>query len=352
MQTSILIVGQGLAGSVLALEAIDRGIAVKVIDLGYTKGSSYVAAGLVNPITGRQHKLTWQAERLFSTLKPFYRQWERKLKASFFYELPLYFPITSVGEWNSWSEVALSEAYRPFVQPPSDPHYTSLIGQQLKQVTLNQTGYLDTRSFLAAVRAWLVERQLLVEATVDHQAIASQGDRVIYQNEAYDYLVFCEGARATKNPLFDHLDMRPAKGHILEGTIEEGSFQHIINRNGWLLPLSDKKILYGSTYEHTKTDLNVDAEQEQLLLERIGRLLLVDFNHEHTRVGIRPATADRKAFLGRHPVHHRLALFNGLGSKGVSQAPFLARQLLDHLIDQAPLLAEIDIQRKGAQKKR
>jgi glycine/D-amino acid oxidase-like deaminating enzyme len=68
-----IIVGQGLAGSCLALELIEEGKRVIVFSEPKGKTASRVAAGLINPITGRKMKLTWKAKELFSFLENFYR---------------------------------------------------------------------------------------------------------------------------------------------------------------------------------------------------------------------------------------------------------------------------------------
>ena len=47
----ILILGQGLAGTSLAINAISEGKTVMVIDNGHQSAASMVAAGLVTPVT-------------------------------------------------------------------------------------------------------------------------------------------------------------------------------------------------------------------------------------------------------------------------------------------------------------
>jgi len=46
-----LIVGQGLAGSLMAWELMQRGKTVLIVDNGL-ENASRVAAGLINPVTG------------------------------------------------------------------------------------------------------------------------------------------------------------------------------------------------------------------------------------------------------------------------------------------------------------
>ena len=61
MQYDFLIVGQGIAGTTLAMELIAQGASVLVIDAYNKSSSSQVAAGLFNPIAFRRVALGWNA---------------------------------------------------------------------------------------------------------------------------------------------------------------------------------------------------------------------------------------------------------------------------------------------------
>ncbi|MFZ9412615.1 MAG: FAD-dependent oxidoreductase, partial [Opitutales bacterium] len=64
-----MIVGQGLAGSLLAQELRRRGRKVHVVDDGWKSASSQVAAGLMTPLTGRRFTLTKDYPELFAAAK-------------------------------------------------------------------------------------------------------------------------------------------------------------------------------------------------------------------------------------------------------------------------------------------
>ena len=61
--------------------------------------------------------------------------------------------------------------------------------------------------------------------------------------------------------------------------------------------------------------------------------------------GIRPATLERRPFVGLHPLHPNIGILNGMGTKGCSLAPFFANQLVDHLLHNKPITPEADIKR-------
>ncbi|HEX6222999.1 MAG TPA: FAD-dependent oxidoreductase, partial [Chryseolinea sp.] len=75
-QIDFIIVGQGLAGSALALQLLKRGKKILVIDRVVPNTASRVAVGLFNPITGRHMIKTWMADKIFPYLHHFYRDAE------------------------------------------------------------------------------------------------------------------------------------------------------------------------------------------------------------------------------------------------------------------------------------
>jgi 2-polyprenyl-6-methoxyphenol hydroxylase-like FAD-dependent oxidoreductase len=62
----VLIVGQGLAGTLLSWWLHKAGIPFKVIDQQDPNSASARAAGLINPVTGRRLVTTWMIDELMS----------------------------------------------------------------------------------------------------------------------------------------------------------------------------------------------------------------------------------------------------------------------------------------------
>ena len=62
-------------------------------------------------------------------------------------------------------------------------------------------------------------------------------------------------------------------------------------------------------------------------------------------MGIRPATKDRRPFVGFHPEYQKVVIFNGLGAKGVTLAPYFSGQLADALVHGTDIDHEVNIGR-------
>ena len=85
-----LIIGQGIAGSCLAWELKRRGADFTIADRPIAETASRVAAGLVNPLTGRAFRPGWRQEECFSALSSFYPETERELGGSWWQKTPIF----------------------------------------------------------------------------------------------------------------------------------------------------------------------------------------------------------------------------------------------------------------------
>ena len=65
---------------------------------------------------------------------------------------------------------------------------------------------------------------------------------------------------------------------------------------------------------------------------------------EHV-AGIRPTVKDRRPLVGRHPEYSNIYVLNGLGTRGVMIAPYVAQELYNYIQHDIPLDPEIDIKR-------
>jgi glycine/D-amino acid oxidase-like deaminating enzyme len=63
------------------------------------------------------------------------------------------------------------------------------------------------------------------------------------------------------------------------------------------------------------------------------------------KAAIRPATLERRPFLGFHPRYPAIGILNGMGTKGTSLAPFFANQLAQNIVYNFPVSPEADVHR-------
>ena len=78
-----LIIGLGLAGSLLAWELLQRGCTIMVVDNGL-ENASQVAAGLINPVTGMRLVKSADLEHLLPSAKRCYEQLSQFFSQDFY----------------------------------------------------------------------------------------------------------------------------------------------------------------------------------------------------------------------------------------------------------------------------
>lgn len=343
-RTSIdyIIVGQGLAGSCLALQLLRANKRVVVIDQFEAHSATQIAAGLFNPITGRVMTKTWKADVLFPYLHAFYREAEKTTGARFFHPMPLYRPFLSVEEQNEWmgkSSHPGFEDYLGTIQTDGTQH--TLIKNPFGGLTLKQTGWLDTVAFSKAVRAHIQRHGVWVEASFIEEELEFDDNQVHYRDFSARRIIFCQGMNARLGKLFSWLPIRPLKGETL--TIEtDADVSTVYNRGVFIVPETWK---VGATYQPNDVTPAVTEAARNELRQKLNELVLFPYRIATQTWGIRPTTPDRRPILGPHPEHPQAVIFNGLGTKGVSLAPYFSGVLAAWLENNAPINKEVDIER-------
>ena len=113
-----------------------------------------------------------------------------------------------------------------------------------------------------------------------------------------------------------------------------------------LAPLSTPGLWWiGSNYAWEFDSPNPTPAFKEKTEALLKEWLKVPFKIVDHLAGIRPATLERRPFVGLHPIHPNIGILNGMGTKGCSLAPYFAKQLVEQLLYNKPVLPEADISR-------
>lgn len=338
-----LIVGQGLAGSCLAWQLMQRGKRVLVLDVPSNNRSSRIAAGLFNPITGKLMTRTWLAEPIFQFLFDFYPQVEHTLKQRFFHPTPLYRPFLSVQEQNEWMGCSAQPENQKFID---HIHTKSAYGDQAHDafggLVIKQCGYVDTPVFLDAMLLFLWQQNSFAEEWFDEAQVQYSAKEIAYKQWKASAIIFCTGT--SKFNVWKALPIKPLKGETLTIKIKEKP-RLIYNRGVYVVPGQENLYKVGATYEAKNLSESVTDAARLELEMRTGELLKLPFEVVNQDWGIRPTSPDRRPMLGHHPDSKNVIIFNGLGTKGVSLAPFFSAQLTNWLTNATEIMPTVNINR-------
>lgn len=344
--TQICIIGGGLAGTTLAWELHLKSIGFQLIDLSKPK-ATLKAAGIFNPVVFKRLTKSYMIDECLPVAKEFYQKIEKITNEVFFFEKPLFKTINNIGGQNQWEARIGDSNFADYLKPISSEKFEHLKNYQAWG-EVKQAGFVDTKTYLNA-------SQLFFEKEGRFQQIEKLSnylmgtDGWIVKNNGLEIntqkIVFCEGAYATENPLWNFLPFRATKGETLTIKTEAQIPDAIFKKDFFLLPIGNKQYKVGATYQWDNLDWEPSDEGKLTLIEKLEEILDCPYQIiEHT-AGIRPNTNDRKPFLGEHPINKQMFVFNGLGSKGVVLAPYFAKKVCNQVLNNVDPNKEFSILR-------
>ena len=344
IKADFIIVGQGLAGSVLSLQLIDKGYKVVIID-DASSSCSRVAAGIWNPVVFKRLTKSWMADEVLPYMLEFYQAQEKKLGTKFITERSIIKLFTELQEANLWRKKAEEE----MASYLDKEIFTGSLAEHFKVSEIGyakvlRAGNLDLPVFINAVREFLQKNEMYLSEKFDHSSFSPSALKS--KNIETENVIFCEGYLIRNNPFFNYVPMKPAKGEVLTMQFQNLNLnKDILNKNGFIMPLEDDKFKVGATYNWTDLSEWPTAQGKSELLDKLDKMTNakgVVVNHE---AGVRPSVIDRRPLLGAHPTWKNIYVFNGMGTKGVMLAPFFANHLIEHIIDGKNLNKEVSLAR-------
>jgi glycine/D-amino acid oxidase-like deaminating enzyme len=332
MEVDFIIVGHGIAGINIAHQLEQHKQSYVLFNEDSALTSSKIAAGLYNPVTGRKMKHTWMAQELFPFLQHTYQELENTLNIKCLHEQSIYRPFKNIEEQNEWLSNKVSEDI--FIKEIyTSTQFPETIHDDFGGIMLQNSGFLDLKSLIESHKSYLIEKQLYFEEQFNTEEVIHHPKKIIYRNISAKKLIFCDGPLA-KNNFFNWVPTAAVKGEILHIIPDKPLASGIIFNRGVFMVKNPAHAYYrvGSTYHWKDLDWQTTEEAKDQLIERLKALLKVDFTIVGQEAGIRPASKDRRPLIGQHPEKINIFLFNGLGTKGVSLAPYFSKNLIEHII--------------------
>jgi glycine/D-amino acid oxidase-like deaminating enzyme len=351
MQVEFIIVGQGISGTFLSYYLHKEKRSFLVIDNNDNNSPSRIAAGIINPVTGRRMVTVWMADEILPFAWNAYREIEHDLNITAISQKNIidFFPnpfmrenfLKRSGEGNEYiNSIKDEEQYRQYF------NYDFGCGE-IKPVYV---AHLET--LLPAWRNKLKQENILLEETLEAKELEIDGHSVRWSDRdgrtiIADKIIFCDGPGSFENPYFKQLPFAPNKGEALIVKIPALVATNIYKKTVLLVPLQQDNNLFwaGSNYIWDSDNAHPTAEFRNNTEAALKEWLKIPFTIIEHRSGIRPATLERRPFAGMHPYYPNIGILNGMGTKGCSLAPFFARQFARNLLFNEPITPEADVSR-------
>jgi len=334
----VIIIGQGLAGTVLSETLARRGLRVMVFDAPLDGRASWVATGIANPIVLRRTVLSWRASEMLAVAGAFYRELELRYDTTFWHPLPLVELFPTAQEAGIWHLRMKDPELARFLGrgPLKEPALAGL-PQPYGYGVVQRSAWLDVKALLRAHRERWLASGTLEERLVHKADLFHRPDGVEVLGRSAPLIISCKGP-------FDNVPgLAQVRGEGLTVRIPGFPSRVMVHRGVFILPLGDDTFRVGATFAWDDVWSGPTEEGQRSLLDRLERLVPGPIDLLEHWSGVRPAAKDRRPILGRTSPHE--AVLNGLGSRGVLLSPWCAQHLAEHLLDQLPMDAEVDIAR-------
>ena len=344
MVVDYLIIGQGISGTWLSYYLQKANKSFIVIDNDQPNSASRVAAGIINPVTGRRIVKTWMIDELLSFLIPAYKELgnELNIKAIEKKSLVDFHPTPQM-------KIAFDERVKEnadlLFHPNDQWQYQNIFNYDLGFGVVDPCYVINLKEILPAWRKKLLSNTQLLEEGFEISELKQSGAEITYKNIKAEKIIFCDGIHSSQNPFFKNLPFALNKGEAILIESPRIPSSHIFKKGMMLTSIQKDLFWLGSNYLWEFPD---DQPTEQFRKQTeflLKTWLKVPFKIVDHIASVRPANIERRPFVGLHPTYKNIGLLNGMGTKGCSLAPFFAKQLTNHLINGDQILPEADISR-------
>ena len=338
-----LIVGQGLAGSLLSYKLLSGGASIMVFDSKHHQSATRVAAGIINPITGHRWNLTQDFFKHLSTARTLYTEIESSLNCKLFSAIPQSRLIKNKGQAEFFQKRLNQPDYQALLELSCEPCF---VDAGFASAAVAQSYRVDSRALIEKTANYLNSQHSLCHEKFDYTELKVFEGGIRYKKYRAKKIIFCEGFQALSNPWLQHLPFKLAKGSVLELKISgkagiDMDEQKLLNWGHWLILDKGGSARLGSTYDWNDTsDVRAQENQEKLLasLQKYTNIKAHISAHE---TGVRPTTKQRKPFVGSLSNLEHAYCLNGLGSKGCLIAPHYVALLEQHIKEGSPMPDEV-----------
>jgi glycine oxidase len=344
MKVDYIIVGLGLAGLAFTEELIQAKKTFIVFE-DASQTSSLVAGGVYNPVVLRKFTAVWKAAEQLDLAIPFYERLEQKLQTKFDEKFVIKRAFKSIEEQNNWFSASDNPVLKRFLNATIENKKVAGVVGDFGFGSVNETGRIDTLKLVKAYRNFLIDEKCIRFEKFEHAKLKVSAEKITYKEIECKQVVFCEGFGMKANPFFNDLPLAEAKGELITIHAPELNIDFLLKSALFLIPLGKNNYKVGATFNHIDKTAAPTESGKLELVEKLKKVIDVPYEIIDQTAGIRPTTNDRRPFIGIHKEHARLAVLNGLGTRGVMLAPTMARNLFNYIEKGTPLDLEIDIKR-------
>ncbi|MBN8786244.1 MAG: FAD-binding oxidoreductase [Terrimonas sp.] len=326
MQTEYLVIGGGIAGTLISYELMKHNRSVVVIDNTSAVKASTVAGAILNPVNIKQWSIAKDYRQYIAEALNSYSALQYLLNVPVITEIPII-----AFDAPATREDILVQPFLHNITEENAVLINNAFTTPLTTKIIASVSQIYAESLLNAWQKFLHTQNAFLNERFEAEKLSITNGMVVYKDIRAAKIIFCEGAAAIQNPWFNNLPFTKNRGDALLVSVPGLPEKFIYHYGIRLIPTGNRLFWCGTNYTWNYTNLAPDAEWRNYTEEKLSQWLKIPFSVEDHIVAERPTTAGQQPLL---LMHHSLpaALFNGLGTKGFLIAPLLAKQFAEQLI--------------------
>ncbi|HRN78880.1 MAG TPA: FAD-dependent oxidoreductase [Ferruginibacter sp.] len=306
-----IIVGQGIAGTLLAEALLRRGCSVILFDgRPEIPAASEYAGGILHAGVGKDLSIDPFLKQCLGVSISTYRSLEGRYQTECFTEQSML--LFKEGHGLAVVDEGLQQRLQHLFHTIHPPTLFQPVFQ------------LDVVRFLLAARQCLIHEHVLQEEVLDPEKLDVGNDGVAYSKFEAERIIFCEGVSAMRSRYFGRLPFIKNRGDVLQLHIPDLPSGYVYEKEVRLVARANATWWCGSNHQWVYNHLNPDTTWREHVLHQLKGWLKVPFEITDHTVAERPTTAGQFPLIGMHPAYHRVGILNGLGTRGLTLAQWYA----------------------------
>jgi hypothetical protein len=344
--TDFILIGQGVCGTWLSYYLLKGNKSIVVIDEKNLQSASNVASGLINPVTGRRVVTTWMANELLPFCFDEYKAIGSYLNVDAINQKNIIvFP--TVPDLHNAFETRIKEQ-NSYIQPVSvqKNELHNYFNFPFDVFEISPCYVVNMRELLNAHRKHLQVNKILIEDVFDESMLSFHNDFIQYKNIKAKKIIYANGINSSNSIYWKNLPFVQNKGQALIAEINNLNtsysykFGHLT-----LIHLKENLWWIGSSNELDFSTTEPTDDFKNKTYAALISILKIPFTIKEHWSSLRPATVERRPFVGIHPLHKQIGILNGMGSKGCSLAPWFAKEFAENIVHEKRIDASVDVHR-------
>jgi glycine/D-amino acid oxidase-like deaminating enzyme len=342
MQTDTLIIGQGLCGTWLSFWLEEAGADYIVIDEDRNDTATKAASGIINPVTGRRMVKTWLADELLPFAFEWYSEMGRQLNQNIIAQTSLIDFFSAPDRRLSFEKRA--EEFESYLNWPEDENeWRHYFNYPFGFGIVSPVYQVNLQLMLKKWKHKLFEEGKYLSDNFNSGDLNIDGEKVWYRDITARRIIFCDGVGVMGQPYFKMLPFAFNKGEALVINVPGLPQKNLYKKGSVITPWQDELFWVGSTYNRDYKDSLPSKEFYEETWRWLSLFLNLPFTVEEHLAAIRPTTVERRPFAGMHPQMEQVGILNGMGTKGVSLAPYVSKQLSENILTGKPIMKDFDV---------